>query len=161
MTTLFPPGTPLLFPNAKPGYNIPVVVQRVRSTIGNNKAVEPTCCKICGEKVLASTREYVCIASVMQGDFEGTPIDSSAIRAMFCWDCFEASADSKLISFFEKHFTFSGVLLSSCLYCNQNVVANDEYMELVKFYEISFIFKSGGRNLCTVDEKCYKEHIDV
>lgn len=138
---------------------LPPIIHHIRSTIGNNHPVEPNCCNLCGESVRTSTREYVCINSVMQGDYEGTPIDSSAIRAWFCWECFEASADSEIISWFKKHRAFSGVSLNSCLYCSKNVVVEDE--ELTKFLQVIFVFKSGGRNLCTIDEKCYKEHINV
>lgn len=157
--TFFPPGTPLLFPNPKPGYNIPVAVQHVRSTIGSNQPLEPTCCAVCSKPALKFDHEYVCVRSIMQGDFEGIPIDSSAVRAWFCWECFEASADSKLIEFFETHYAFSGVTFNTCLYCNKNVIVGSE--ELMKFFQITFVFKSGSKNICCIDENCYKKNIDV
>jgi hypothetical protein len=139
--------------------NIPPIIAHVRSTIGNNQPVEPTQCEICSKPALKFEHEFVSIKSVMQGDFEGIPIDSSAVRAWFCWECFKASADSILIDNFEKYITFSGTHNEKCLYCNKVVITG--YEELQKHFLITFNFKSGGKNSCVIDEHCYVKNINV
>lgn len=139
---------------------LPPLIRQVRSTIGANIPMEPTCCALCDKPVSTFKHEYISITSVMQGDYEGTPIDSSAIRAWFCWECFEASADSTLVNNFEKYRTFSGVHNESCLYCKKGVVSFKE--ELQKFFLITFyFFNSDGRNTCMIDEDCYVNNINV
>ncbi len=138
---------------------LPPIIHHIRSTIGNNYPVEPNCCNLCGESVRTSTREYVCINSVIQGDYEGTPIDSSAIRAWFCWDCFQASADSILIDYFKKYLFLSGFDNNKCLYCNKTVITGHE--ELQKHFLITFRFMTGGQNSCVIHENCYVKNINV
>lgn len=138
--------------------HIPAQIKAVRSTLGP-KEMDATHCHLCQKKAEEIKPRLFQIISKMEGDFDGTPIDSEAIRAIFCPECFYACADEILSNFFKQNANCGIIQRSDCFYCKRLVFTRD----LIKYFIITNISlpRDTNRVTCYIHEECYNKHIDV